>query len=102
DPTPSDTSTLSLHDALPISHRPTTRSLRGRPRPRGRSSPLGGFSLTFDLGGPLLDVLTAPDHVERLLGVLVHLAVDDGPERADRDRKSTRLNSSHVKISYAV
>src|SRR5690606_41086951 len=24
------------------------------------------------------------------------------PEGADRDRKSTRLNSSHVKISYAV
>src|SRR5207249_6521880 len=25
-----------------------------------------------------------------------------GPEREDRDRKSTRLNSSHVSISYAV
>src|SRR5438067_10244786 len=24
------------------------------------------------------------------------------PERRDRDRKSTRLNSSHVSISYAV
>src|SRR5690606_41179016 len=30
-------------------------------------------------------------------------AVADGPGRgAVRDRKSTRLNSSHVKISYAV
>src|SRR5690606_41637320 len=31
--------------------------------------------------------------------------VDEGPRRIDRrlrDRKSTRLNSSHVKISYAV
>src|SRR5690606_41503306 len=27
---------------------------------------------------------------------------DDGPAGARRDRKSTRLNSSHVKISYAV
>src|SRR3712207_7365615 len=25
-----------------------------------------------------------------------------GPMRADRDRKSTRLNSSHTNISYAV
>src|SRR2546427_2002476 len=26
----------------------------------------------------------------------------DAPERLDRDRKSTRLNSSHSQISYAV
>src|SRR5690349_23463756 len=26
----------------------------------------------------------------------------DKPDRATRDRKSTRLNSSHVEISYAV
>src|SRR5690606_41473389 len=30
------------------------------------------------------------------------LAVRFWPELADLDRKSTRLNSSHVKISYAV
>src|SRR5690606_41451356 len=28
--------------------------------------------------------------------------VEERAERAQRDRKSTRLNSSHVKISYAV
>src|SRR5471030_3418193 len=27
---------------------------------------------------------------------------DDAPARADQDRKSTRLNSSHLGISYAV
>src|SRR5437773_6318974 len=27
---------------------------------------------------------------------------DRGVERGDRDRKSTRLNSSHITISYAV
>src|SRR5438874_7441961 len=27
---------------------------------------------------------------------------DSGPRRCSRDRKSTRLNSSHVEISYAV
>src|SRR2546426_7610676 len=30
------------------------------------------------------------------------LDVDDGRELVDRDRKSTRLNSSHLVISYAV
>src|SRR5207302_8706377 len=29
-------------------------------------------------------------------------ALSAGPARLDSDRKSTRLNSSHVKISYAV
>src|SRR3989442_10378363 len=45
-----------------------------------------------------LDGLT-PDPRERVLGVGSHR-----PEHvlADLDRKSTRLNSSHVRISYAV
>src|SRR5690606_41793461 len=33
---------------------------------------------------------------------IAHLIVDRDVTVADRDRKSTRLNSSHVKISYAV
>src|SRR3989442_6317879 len=53
--------TLSLHDALPISH------LRRRYRPSGR-----GGNQTISLASRL------------------------------GDRKSTRLNSSHVRISYAV
>src|SRR5688572_32655936 len=32
----------------------------------------------------------------------VHLQEGLAPARADRDRKSTRLNSSHSQISYAV
>src|SRR3712207_8826656 len=73
--------TLSLHDALPIFH-PELRRLRVR------------------------------DHLQRHL----HLpgqqvgALDLGPQPAlhqqarvgDGDRKSTRLNSSHANISYAV
>src|SRR2546426_3062749 len=35
------------------------------------------------------------DAAERLVG-------GGGPEEAERDRKSTRLNSSHLVISYAV
>src|SRR2546422_8304100 len=70
--------TLSLHDALPISE-------------SGRQAPpaLGG-----DRAGR--------DHPLRRAGAPHHLG--DGPEpRAHRgDRKSTRLNSSHGYISYAV
>src|SRR5436305_13034159 len=64
--------TLSLHDALPIS-----RDGRGRdqdPRP----------------GRPFRD-----DRVHRRRGRA-------GADEAREDRKSTRLNSSHVRISYAV
>src|SRR3712207_6153040 len=75
--------TLSLHDALPISpgltrHYPPCDN--GRLRRRGTSD------------------------------VAVRSAVGSGVDRSDdqstlyelRDRKSTRLNSSHANISYAV
>src|SRR2546430_15602729 len=65
--------TLSLHDALPISRRRRARSGSGRQR-RAR-------------GGP------------------ARSAADRGPRSCSpprRDRKSTRLNSSHSQISYAV
>src|SRR5690625_6379731 len=35
-------------------------------------------------------------------GLLVPALADTEPHRAAQDRKSTRLNSSHVAISYAV
>src|SRR5579871_7004624 len=60
-----DIYTLSLHDALPISRRPSTES------PRCASSVSGSPSTTSAPATP-------------------------------RDRKSTRLNSSHVENSYAV
>src|SRR5207302_11455355 len=72
--------TLSLHDALPISGRrraaadPRASGGRGGADPRRPVAPTCG-------------------------------AVRAAPSRAlgrRRDRKSTRLNSSHVKISYAV
>src|SRR5207249_6977679 len=86
--------TLSLHDALPISRgTPTGQGLRrrrgddlrdeglngrGPPGPRHRSHPPGG---------------PRPP---------VREDVNGGAVQADLDRKSTRLNSSHVSISYAV
>src|SRR5690606_41855191 len=72
DPATSDNHTLSLHDALPISPRPPAAT-RDPPATPGSSA-----------AGP---------------------ACRPAPHRRSagrRDRKSTRLNSSHVKISYAV
>src|SRR5439155_26201669 len=78
--------TLSLHDALPIScgirARRASRGVHGRPADPDR---LGLSARTADAR---------------------HLRGDHRPlaDRASavRDRKSTRLNSSHVAISYAV
>src|SRR2546427_9290083 len=68
--------TLSLHDALPISHR---RRLR---EPDGGAGP-------GDVRRP----------VPHSRASVLH---DPVSRRMSRDRKSTRLNSSHSQISYAV
>src|SRR5690606_40081055 len=51
-------------------------------------------------------VLDELDRMKRLVSDLLMLARSQRPgfleQVADEDRKSTRLNSSHVKISYAV
>src|SRR2546430_15745346 len=71
--------TLSLHDALPIFVRPQ----RVENRAETAVEP-------FEIGGVAGDVVpVAVQHVE----------VDQVREQ---DRKSTRLNSSHSQISYAV
>src|SRR2546430_2670937 len=80
DPAPTEIYPLSLHDALPISQMTT--------RAHVRSSVLARFS-TRRLFGLSDDVLLEP--IERA-----------GPSAAMIDRKSTRLNSSHSQISYAV
>src|SRR3712207_6881466 len=71
--------TLSLHDALPISGL-TSDSRSGDPRLR---------SHLFFRNVPGLWACTDP-------------ACPDVPRPAVEDRKSTRLNSSHANISYAV
>src|SRR5690606_41501208 len=65
--------TLSLHDALPISSRKPPASALGSRRSRGRRQRKVPLS-----------------RAERAAPAMMP------------DRKSTRLNSSHVKISYAV
>src|SRR5690606_41832157 len=87
-PATTETYTLSLHDALPISGPEV-----------GCGSAVPGRSA---LGH--VDRLTRVAVVERRgeqIGKLPGRAREHG--RTDLlDRKSTRLNSSHVKISYAV
>src|SRR5205807_8876939 len=100
-PTP-HTYTLSLHDALPISCRtkPTFPGTAARP---------------VETEYPL--TITAPDWGQSNPAISlssVDFPAPDGPTMAthspgstrkvtsSRDRKSTRLNSSHLVISYAV
>src|SRR3989475_8378806 len=73
--------TLSLHDALPISQVGPRRRQR-QVHPRGVAPP-----------ALLLVHHESPFRRDRDTAVL---------ERPVRDRKSTRLNSSHSQISYAV
>src|SRR3989442_10337107 len=51
-------------------------------------------------GNPGMAVLG--NQLDRLLDRLVHLDRHQVRPYQDSDRKSTRLNSSHVRISYAV
>src|SRR5690606_41448786 len=81
--------TLSLHDALPISDRQPEVATRPE-QPPERVAVLRRR-----------DDQHVPDPRQHQRGqrVVDHRLVVDGHEL---DRKSTRLNSSHVKISYAV
>src|SRR5690606_41314666 len=77
--------TLSLHDALPIFHPRACPGVAGNAQraPRRRVVAVAGGT-------------RSTRSVPVVQGMPVRL-----PDRR-RDRKSTRLNSSHVKISYAV
>src|SRR3712207_8453355 len=57
------------------------------------------FVLTAYRSRLLYGLVYVANEVEGLLGQLVVSALDD---LLERDRKSTRLNSSHANISYAV
>src|SRR5690606_41056742 len=90
---------LSLHDALPLCG--TLRSAASTPdRTVGRLPPRRVAA------APLVR-RQRQAHVERPIGnpgTLPHPSSVPRPRSSPRrpDRKSTRLNSSHVKISYAV
>src|SRR5207253_10162462 len=98
DPAPTDTVTLSLHDALPIFGRAGDGGeiLRRARHPldiRGDRSDHGRHGCP-ELGDHALD----RSCTLLMRGLLGALALG----KTTADRKSTRLNSSHVAISYAV
>src|SRR3712207_8643347 len=84
--------TLSLHDALPIS-----RHLHVQKDQVGPEVGVDGDRLPARRGHADLQVFVLEHLLERLADarLVVH---DENPI----DRKSTRLNSSHANISYAV
>src|SRR5262245_64378072 len=83
-PRPTAIYTLSLHDALPIYSAAFSTC---RPHRRSKSGP-NASTWPQALRSPWARDRSACGHVEAF-----------GP---DLDRKSTRLNSSHLGISYAV
>src|SRR5204862_7349696 len=88
DPATTEIYTLSLHDALPI--------YRVRLRLEGNPLVLDGEQLGRVVDGAVPVVVVADRAVEEMVA-------EDAVERRElQDRKSTRLNSSHVEISYAV
>src|SRR5699024_11736187 len=95
-------SPLSLHDALPISHAHRLVDVGLAPRRAHRiADQVEGAGVAherFPRHPRALEV------VLRLEDAFVegHRKPQPRGERCDRDRKSTRLNSSHVSISYAV
>src|SRR5690606_41653919 len=88
---PPGTRPLSLHDALPISLFDGALDLDLAVQGRGWAT-FRGRALHAPTG---LFALPAPSAAEVPASGTVDVLVR-------RDRKSTRLNSSHVKISYAV
>src|SRR5690606_41671149 len=80
------------------------------PFPTRRSSDLQWREQALRMEDELSQVVVGQEHVIRLLCIAIfargHVLLEGdvglGKTVLLRDRKSTRLNSSHVKISYAV
>src|SRR5207249_10130661 len=95
-PPPPATHTLSLHDALPI-----FVDLRAE-----EDDPLAQQA-RVDVERALVAAVGLDDHRDQAHGLLLPLKCNrlvacTIRNRTVADRKSTRLNSSHVSISYAV
>src|SRR5437660_6283945 len=88
-PSPPAIYTLSLHDALPIRVEPADNRVRFAVADEGLGIPRGEESRIFE------KFYRLDPHMARGIG-------GTGLGLYIADRKSTRLNSSHVAISYAV
>src|SRR5690606_41238962 len=98
--TPLVTAPLSLLDALPISsgeinHQGLERSVRGATN--DTTAEIGALLLLLGLSVSIGGVIERSHIMETF-----PQAFDSPWSAMLLDRKSTRLNSSHVKISYAV
>src|SRR5207248_9823793 len=95
---PTHSYTLSLHDALPIWQRPYRTVARRREIDEGISAP-ECHQITFETLSWRADARTGCVPRGRWYQLLDRSWRERWP---CRDRKSTRLNSSHRTISYAV
>src|SRR5688572_32109128 len=84
--------TLSLHDALPISNPPRSRGATDRPTPLVRGDPTAISWLST----------SKRQRFQRVRSRAARIWGTGREFPRNRDRKSTRLNSSHSQISYAV
>src|SRR5262245_65257905 len=89
-PSPPCSYTLSLHDALPIL--PKIFNLRSDPYERADITSNSYYDWLVSDGAGI--IIAGPAVVSEFLATF--------KEYPPRDRKSTRLNSSHLGISYAV
>src|SRR5690606_40517270 len=101
-PTPHTyTFTLSLHDALPIYHRVERAVQTSVGRGIQQRQHVSGIG-SIELSRLHVRRRAAVEHGQDTGGVRRRSALGTVGLDPNRDRKSTRLNSSHVKISYAV
>src|SRR5207249_12059328 len=101
-PVPPETPTLSLHDALPIWHRSAELKLHGPAK--AELAAVGCVLRRVDYVSRSLgdgNVFAVREASERILRGLLQIGVTPLKVDLQEDRKSTRLNSSHVSISYA-
>src|SRR5262245_53402697 len=98
-PLPTRISLLSLHDALPISARSPSPSSNPNPRPSPR--PRAGPPRARAPGSPASRRPPPAPAASSAASAASAKPTPATPSSA-RDRKSTRLNSSHLGISYAV
>src|SRR5207302_11283854 len=101
-PPPTDRYTLSLHDALPILPRDPAAGLL---HDDGDRQLLDEARDRLEAAGEIAIAARLHELHRRVQVDAERVGADALRERLDLrrgDRKSTRLNSSHVKISYAV